>query len=178
MSNLKHAPSRELPLTARKLCSATLTDVYWAAEDENILMEPTFDLGGTVVRLLIVGDTAYPNKTWLIRPFKDNGGLTRDKRNFNREVSKARIVSEHAFGMTKGRWRVLLKHLDEDSDRIPDTIIACCMLHNICVLRGDELDIDDSDDDDSNDDDDDDCSPPFQAAAAVLQALVQYVGNQ
>ncbi|CAH3132021.1 unnamed protein product, partial [Porites lobata] len=37
-----------------------LTDVYWAAEDENILMEPTFDLGGTVVRPLIVGDTAYP----------------------------------------------------------------------------------------------------------------------
>ena len=156
-----------------------LTDVYWAAEDENILMEPTFDLGGTVVRPLIVGDTAYPNKTWLIQPFKDNGGLTHDQRNFNREVSKARIVSEHAFGMTKGRWRVLLKRLDEDSDRLPDTIIACCVLHNICVLRGDELDIDDSDDDDDSDnDDDDDGSPPSQAAAAVLQALVQYVANQ
>ena len=81
------------------------------------------------------------------------------------------------LGMTKGRWRVLLKRLDEDSDRIPDTIIACCVLHNICVLRGDELDIDDSDDDDS-DDDDDDGGPPSQAAAAVLQALVQYVANQ
>ena len=74
--------------------------------------------------------------------------------------------------MTKGRWRVLLKRLDEDSVRIPDTIIACCVLHNICVLRGDELDIDDSDDDD------DDGGPPSQAAAAVLQALVQYVANQ
>jgi len=50
-------------------------------------MEPTFDLGGTVVRPLIVGDTAYPNKTWLIRPFKDNSGLMRDQRKFNREVS-------------------------------------------------------------------------------------------
>lgn len=38
------------------------------------------------------------------------------------------------------------------------------------VLRGDELDIDDSDDDDSG--------PPSQAAAAVLQALVQYVANE
>ena len=43
-----------------------LTDVYWAAEDENILMEPTFGLGGTVVCPLIVGDTADPNKTRLI----------------------------------------------------------------------------------------------------------------
>ena len=167
-----------------------LTDVYWAAEDENILMEPTFDLGGTVVRPLIVGDTVY--KTWFIRPFKDDGGLTRDQGNFNREVSKARIVSEHALsehGMTKGRWRVLLKRLDEDSDRIPDTIIACCLLHSICVLRGDKIDIDDSDDDDDDDDvDDDDADddddddgappPPFQTAAAVLQALVRYVANQ
>lgn len=52
------------------------------------------------------------------------------------------------------------------------------MLHNICVLRGDELDIDDSDDDDSDDDDDDDGGPPSHATAAVLQALVQYVANQ
>lgn len=96
-----------------------------------------------------MGDTAYPNKTWLIQPFKDTGGLLRDQRKFNREVSKMRIVSERTFGMTKGRWRVLLKRLDEDSDRIPDTIIVCCVLHNICVLQGDELDDSDDDDDDS-----------------------------
>ena len=81
--------------------------------------------------------------------------------------------------MTKGRWRVLLKRLDEDTDRILDTSIVCCVLHNICVLRGDELDIDDSDEDDDSDGDDDNSGPPpSQAAAAVLQALVQYVANQ
>ena len=34
------------------------------------------------------------------------------------------------------------------------------MLHNICVLRGDELDVGDGDDDDSDDGDDDDESAP------------------
>ena len=34
------------------------------------------------------------------------------------------------------------------------------MVHNICVLRGDELDIDDSDEDDDSDGDDDDSGPP------------------
>lgn len=29
-----------------------LTDVYWAAEDETILMEPIFDFSGTVMRPL------------------------------------------------------------------------------------------------------------------------------
>ena len=56
-----------------------------------------FDLGGTVVRPLMVEDTAYPNKTLLIQPFKDTGGLTHDQRKFNRELSKARIVTEHAL---------------------------------------------------------------------------------
>ena len=111
-----------------------LTDVYWAAEDENIQMEPTFDLGGTIERPLIMGNTAYLNKTWLIQPFKDTGGVTHYQRNFNQEVSRVRIVSEHAFGLTKGRWRVLLNCLEEDTDRIPDTIIVCCMLHNIRVF--------------------------------------------
>ena len=133
-------------------------------------MKPTFDLGGTVVWPLVVEDTAFSNKTWLIQPFKDTGGLAHDQRKFNREESKARIVTEHAFGMMKGKWRVLLKCLDEDIDRIPDTIIACCVLHNICVLRGDEFDIDDSDDNDS-DDDDDDGSPPSQVQLRFYKPL-------
>ena len=49
--------------------------------------------------------------------------------------------------MTTGRWWVLLKSLDEDSDRIPATH---CVLHNICVLRGDEIDIDNSDGEDDD----------------------------
>ena len=61
-----------------------------------------------------------------------------------------------------------------------DTIIACCVLHSICVLRRVELDIGDGDDDDSDDgDDDDDCAPSHsQAAVVVLQALVQTIANQ
>lgn len=46
----------------------------------------------------------------------------------------------------------LLKRPGEDSDRIPGTIIVWCVLHNICVLRGDQLNISVSDGDDDNDD--------------------------
>ena len=40
-----------------------LSDVYWAAEEEDILMEPTLDLEITVIRPLVVGDSAHPLKT-------------------------------------------------------------------------------------------------------------------
>lgn len=150
-----------------------LSELFDAAENQNILMEPTMDLNGTVIRPLIVGDSAYPLKTWLLRPFKDNGALTQEQKKFNKELSKARIISEHAYGMTKGRWRVLEKRLDEDTERIPDTIIACCVLHNICILRGEDYDVsDDSEDDDDGNDD------PTQAANETLAAIVDYVSNQ
>lgn len=57
-----------------------LSDVYWAAENEGILMEPTLDLGGTVIRPLVVGDSEYPLKTWLLPVIKDNGTLNRDQK--------------------------------------------------------------------------------------------------
>ena len=113
-----------------------LSDVYWAAENEDILMEPTLDMGGTVIRPLVVGDSAYPLKTWLLPVIKDNGALNRDQKKFNKELSKARIVSEHTFGLLKGRWGALLKHLDEDHWRTPNTIIACYVLHNIALFEG------------------------------------------
>ena len=61
-----------------------LTDVYWAAEDETILMEPIFDFSGTEMRplswetLLIRTKPGLSDKTWLIRPFKNTGGFMRD----------------------------------------------------------------------------------------------------
>ena len=105
-----------------------LSDVYWAAENDDILMEPTLNLGGTVIHLLVLGDSAYPLKTWLLPVIKENGALNRDQKKFTKELSKAQIVSEHAFGLLTGRWRALLKCLDEDHWRIPNTIIACCVL--------------------------------------------------
>ena len=80
-----------------------LSDVYWAAEEEDLLMEPTMVLGGTIIRPLVVGDSAYPLKTRLLPVIKDNGALNQDQTKFNKELAKARIVSEHAFGLLKGR---------------------------------------------------------------------------
>jgi len=154
-----------------------LSQIFHAAENDLILTEPTVDVNGTIVRPLIVGDSAYPLKPWLLCPFKDNGALNREQKKFNEELSKARIVSEHAYGLTKGRWRVLQKRLDEDSDRIPDTIIACCILHNICTIRGDRYEIDDDDDDDDDDDSDDDNGIPSRGAQGIRRAVVDYLAN-
>ena len=56
----------------------------------------------------------------------------------------------------KCRWRCLLKSLEENSPKVPHTILTCCILHKIGVLRDDEVEHGDSSDGENDDDDDDD----------------------
>ena len=63
-----------------------LSNFYSLAEDKQILTTPCMDLNGTQIRPLILGDSAYPPKSWLMRPFQDNGALNPAQRHFNKEL--------------------------------------------------------------------------------------------
>lgn len=81
----------------------------------------------------IIGDKAYPVFEWCITPFIDRGNLTEHQRNFNRAVSRVRATIERSWALLFGRFR-RLRFLDmNQNDLIPGTIIACCVLHNICL---------------------------------------------
>ncbi|XP_067212784.1 putative nuclease HARBI1 [Linepithema humile] len=90
----------------------------------------------------ILGDAAYTIHEHLMTPFRDNGHLTVRQKNYNFCHSSARISIERAFGLLKGRFRSLLSLLDmERVDLIPEFIILCCVLHNICFLQNDDFPI-------------------------------------
>ncbi|GAB1860676.1 Putative nuclease HARBI1 [Camponotus japonicus] len=88
----------------------------------------------------LVGDLAYKLHENLLIPYRDNGHLTKRQSNYNFCHASARIVIERAFGLLKGRFRSLLTTFAMNRvDLIPIHILACCILHNICLMRGDEL---------------------------------------
>lgn len=65
------------------------------------------------------------------------------QKKFNTVLSSKRSVIERAFALLKGRFR-RLKFLDMNVDEmIPHVIIACTVLHNICLDGIDENDIED-----------------------------------
>ena len=66
--------------------------------------------------------------------------ISRSEQKFNRNLSRARVVIEQAFGKLKGRWRCLHKILEDDVKGCVHVIEACCILHNICQDLGDMLD--------------------------------------
>lgn len=91
----------------------------------------------------ILGDLAYPLMKGLLVPYKHSGKVTKEEEKYNYIHSKARCCIERAFGLLKGRFR-RLKMLDMTKiEKIPDLIIACCILHNLCQDNDDSVDDDD-----------------------------------
>lgn len=97
----------------------------------------------------LVGDSAYPLQSWLLTPFRDNGHLTAEQRNYNYLHSSTRMVIERAFSLLKGRFR-RLKYVDmTDTAQVSLFIMASCALHNLCIINEDDFEdlMDDAADD-------------------------------
>ncbi|XP_046685250.1 uncharacterized protein LOC124370989 [Homalodisca vitripennis] len=110
-------------------------------------------LPGTNIKVphVILGDEAYPLKTYLMRPFPGDN-LDPAKRLFNRRLSKARQVIECTFGIISNKWRLLLKGIEVEPDFV-DTIVQCiCLLHNIVIDKEGEQQVFPHGQEDSNDD--------------------------
>jgi hypothetical protein len=86
----------------------------------------------------IVGDSAFPLSRHLMVPYAQSEAINnRSKRQFNAILSRSRVSIERAFGLLVARWRFLAFHIYIlDQIDINDIISACCVLHNICIDRG------------------------------------------
>ena len=111
--------------------------LYIQAERNILLTEPTDVIDGYKIRPLLIGDGAYPANTWLVKPFPNNWNLYQKQKKFNKFLSSARVAVKRAFGILKARWRCLLNCLDHSMENLSDVIISCCVLHNICQMKGD-----------------------------------------
>ena len=116
-----------------------MCQIYDLAESGDILKNPIKDLGNIRVRPFLIGDPAYALTDWLMKPYPSQN-ISRSEQKFNRNLSRARVVIEQAFGKLKGRWRCLHKILEDDVKGCVHVIEACCILHNICQDLGDMLD--------------------------------------
>lgn len=90
----------------------------------------------------LLGDKAYPCLPELMTPYKDNGFLTENQKNFNYLLSSASTI-ERCFGLLQTRFRCLKDILAITRiDWGCKYIMACCILHNICITQNYIFDID------------------------------------
>ena len=90
------------------------------------------------IRPLVIGDSTFPFQPWLLKPYT-NAILTEKQRYFNYRLSRARMVTEGAYGQLKGRWSVLLRKNESEPFQVKTTTLACMVLHNVCIEKGDTI---------------------------------------
>ena len=84
------------------------TNLYEQVTEHSLIPAMAKEQDGTDIPLLIIADSAFPLSPWIMKPY-GNAVLTQGERYFNYRLSRARMVTEGAYGRLKGRWRILLK---------------------------------------------------------------------
>ncbi|CAF2132091.1 unnamed protein product [Brassica rapa subsp. trilocularis] len=86
----------------------------------------------------IVGNGGFPLTDWLLVPYARQN-LTWTQHGFNESVGGIQKVATEAFGRLKGRWACLQKRTEVKLQDLPYVLGACCVLHNICEMRKEEM---------------------------------------
>ncbi len=102
-------------------------------DEEDLGLPPPEPLPGTEDNpfpYYIVGDEAFPLKTWLLKPVPRKN-LDIPSRVYNYRISRARRVVENAFGLLSHRFRCFLTTMPQRPTRVTYITMAACVLHNI-----------------------------------------------
>ncbi|WCJ33757.1 PIF / Ping-Pong family of plant transposase [Euphorbia peplus] len=99
----------------------------------DVVWEKVINVRGHHVRPYIVGDWSYPLLSFLMTPFSPNGTGTPAQNLFDGMLMKGRSVVVEAIGLLKGRWKIL-QDLNVGLNHVPQTVVACCVLHNMCQV--------------------------------------------
>jgi len=78
---------------------------------------------------VIVADDAFSLKTYLIKPY-NRRNLPREQAIFNYRLSRARRISENAFGILVGKFRIFEKPIPLIVDKVDKVVFVCCAIHN------------------------------------------------
>ncbi|KAL9671311.1 hypothetical protein QQ045_008879 [Rhodiola kirilowii] len=107
--------------------------LYDKLTSDEIVWDKVVNVRGQHLKPYIVGDRDYPLLSFLITPFTQNETGTAAQNLFDSALMKGRQAVVEAIGLLKGRWRIL-QDMNVGLNHAPQTIVACCVLHNLCQI--------------------------------------------
>lgn len=100
-----------------------------------ILMGPVKYFDSRPIPQMIIGDSGYPNLNKLITPYKRVSTITpherRRRNNYNRRLSKGRIIVENTIGALKMRFPILKNKIRIHRKNFSPLLMGCIILHNL-----------------------------------------------
>lgn len=115
----------------------------------------------------ILGDSAYPLKSWLMTPFIAPSTAAEDR--YNGAFLPTRCTVERAIGVLKRRWACLQTGLRLSPEKSVSVIASCIILHNRCMNQGLPLPEEEDAQPDEEDDDEDEAQPQGNDAGGKQQ---------
>ncbi|KAL3097738.1 hypothetical protein niasHT_026834 [Heterodera trifolii] len=117
-------------------CKFTNIDLRWPGSTHDSFVLRQSDVweyfeSGLSGNSILLGDSGYPLKKWLMVPFRDPKTVA--EKRFNTALCKGRSVIEHAFGIFKRRFSIAKTSCRLKLRRIATTILAATVLHNIAI---------------------------------------------
>ena len=109
-----------------------MSDIYQKMEHKNLLSAPHRELSGFLIMPMIIGDSAFSNWSWIIKPYPNHAVLTPTERLFNAKLCKVRCTVVRAFVLLKSRWQIILKQNEQKFKSIGRTVTAAVVIHNFC----------------------------------------------
>jgi hypothetical protein len=86
------------------------------------------------VPYMIVGDDAFPLKTYLMKPYPSRN-LQLTQRIFYYRLSRVRRIVERGFGILTSRFAVFQKSIPLEPEKVENVVLVSCVLHNFLRLR-------------------------------------------
>ena len=114
------------------------THLWDEIQQGNVIPNISAEVDGVRVSPFVVGESAFPLATWLMRPYT-NATLSSEQRYLNYHLSRARMVTEGGYRQFKGQWRIVLRKCESDPENFKMWTLACMVLGNICLDLGDAL---------------------------------------
>ena len=107
-----------------------------ALENKTIPLPMPEPLPGLTMSMpyVFVGDDAFPLAENMMKPYALRN-LDVPSRVYNYRLSRARRVSENAFGILTNRFRVLLSRILVAPEKAQTIVLAACTLHNFLRTR-------------------------------------------
>ncbi|KAG5010748.1 hypothetical protein JHK87_019263 [Glycine soja] len=107
--------------------------LYHRLTSGDVVWDKVISVRGHHVRPYVVGDWCFPLLPFLLTPFSPSGMGTPAQNLFDGMLMKGRSVVVEAIALLKGRWKIL-QDLNTSVHHAPQTIVACCVLHNLCQI--------------------------------------------
>ena len=110
-------------------------------ENGSLNILPDSCLPGTNIEapFVIVGDEAFPLKTYLMRPYPGRQSSGNDFMTYcNNRLSRARRLSENAFGTLAQKFIIILRTIKSPPENVDCITSAACVLQNFITQRNDK----------------------------------------